>query len=103
MSSGFVVLYPAWARSRFASSGSYFGSKDGRPNHSLVGTTTPFEASTSPEVMLASAGRLIARLAARRIRMSFQGDPSVRLNVQDQLLRTGPATTLKPFAFNVLT
>ena len=73
--SGWVLLKPASLISLRASSGAYFSTKVGLPNHGLLGSTWPSAGLARPFRSLTMASRSIARLAALRSLMSVHGEP----------------------------
>ena len=69
---------PASATSLRAASRSVLTANSGRPNQGEAGATAPEAGFAKPLSSATTSSRLIARLAARRSRMSRQGEPSSR-------------------------
>src|ERR1700686_4468672 len=91
--SGWVLLKPAALISLRASSGAYFNTKAGLPNHGLLGSTWPRAGLANPPSNLTMAPRSMARLAALRRRMSVQGVGRRRLDHVDRAREQRRGTT----------
>src|ERR1700712_5032632 len=73
--SGLALLYGVCAISARAAGRSYLMSNVGLPNQGLVASIWPLAGVAWPLRSLTISSRLIARLAALRMRMSVHGEP----------------------------